>query len=883
MAGFRDTGDGGGGSFMLNSFSVGLEKAIKVLWKLIKKALLLLLKKFGIPIILIFIGSIFLVIIGTYILFGERGSMLHFNIDNIKTNTVESISADGREVKTFVATEVSEDHEIVYMYYKFMSIQSYHKTVDGGKTLLNFIDDTEDFVKYTDYHGKENIFYLNNHFLLSMDEIANRYMFRYPEQFIKPVHMDFEERKLLSLVDERGAVVALSAEYNAQGFRTDNKIPGIWDFGFASVLYYATYEKEDFVKGTYVKKDIIKNNEVVQIETEEPFRVAIPNTIKDVHVIENAVTMSGDIRYIYEMQDAFYRELNAGYSDFLAEYQDVTAFWYDIGIIVVPAENEDEEDTYIEVPLFKYRAGAVYEHIPIEIESEENLIGVEYIHDYLSNYKIYVPNNVMEDFNFGNRIEEAGDLLEKLRILNVFGGGLAFGSVGSSNLESGSRIATTSFEEASKYMSLYEKYGRMFGVDPHLLLAIAAQESSGNHHANLGKTGAVGLMQVEPVKNFFVRNASGFTVNIRADRNDLYDINTNVMVAAAFLKYSIDYFNGNVLMGLQGYNFGQLGLRNIVSGYAGTVGKTFEQVRDNHSDLGWMAHRKNYTRGGDRLYVERVLSYYTGNISELTGIKSTGQPITEFDPIAAAQALSTQEERRGFLQRMWSNVTDGMKKMVGAVSDFFTIEHEEKSHPHEYLMGQIDINSILAQVLSFGNMSDFYSSYDEIMRMEAGESNHGYDFLFLGNIRFVGGLGGGQRFIAGIAAGMEGFINPTAISYRITSPFGMRFHPIKRRNIFHEGIDLATPMGTPLYAVNNGTITHAGWMGGYGYTVDISMGDFAVRYAHLDRMDVSRGEVVVRGQRIGLSGNTGNSTGPHLHFELRYRGQLLNPALYFFK
>lgn len=110
---------------------------------------------------------------------------------------------------------------------------------------------------------------------------------------------------------------------------------------------------------------------------------------------------------------------------------------------------------------------------------------------------------------------------------------------------------------------------------------------------------------------------------------------------------------------------------------------------------------------------------------------------------------------------------------------------------------------------------------------------------------------------------------------RISSRYGPRWGRM------HYGLDLAVPIGTPIYAAANGTVTHAGSMGTYGILVIIDHGNgVETRYAHLSRTAVRVGQRVSRGQLIAYSGNTGNSTGPHLHFEIRHRGQAVDPEQY---
>jgi murein DD-endopeptidase MepM/ murein hydrolase activator NlpD len=97
---------------------------------------------------------------------------------------------------------------------------------------------------------------------------------------------------------------------------------------------------------------------------------------------------------------------------------------------------------------------------------------------------------------------------------------------------------------------------------------------------------------------------------------------------------------------------------------------------------------------------------------------------------------------------------------------------------------------------------------------------------------------------------------------------------------YHNGIDYATGVGTPVIAAANGVViaTSTGWSGGYGNQIVVSHGNgVATRYAHLNSVKVSSGQTVVQGQLIGYSGNSGNSTGPHLHFEKIVNGRTVNP------
>ena len=114
---------------------------------------------------------------------------------------------------------------------------------------------------------------------------------------------------------------------------------------------------------------------------------------------------------------------------------------------------------------------------------------------------------------------------------------------------------------------------------------------------------------------------------------------------------------------------------------------------------------------------------------------------------------------------------------------------------------------------------------------------------------------------------------------KVNSPFNLnRYHPIKKRRRPHYGVDFKLPIGTPVYAPSEGTVTYAGYMRGGGYTVIINhKGGYTTVYMHLSKFDVRKGQKVRIGQVIAKSGNTGYSTGSHLHYEVHINGRAVDP------
>ena len=148
-----------------------------------------------------------------------------------------------------------------------------------------------------------------------------------------------------------------------------------------------------------------------------------------------------------------------------------------------------------------------------------------------------------------------------------------------------------------------------------------------------------------------------------------------------------------------------------------------------------------------------------------------------------------------------------------------------------------------------------------------------------------GGSGGGNSGGGGSGGGggqtsSSGWLTPVS-GYRITSVFGMRWHPVHGGYRMHNGVDMACSQGTPIYATRSGQVTTATYEKNAGYYVSINHGDgFSSVYMHMTHYVVKSGNYVSQGQLIGYVGSTGASTGPHLHFGISYNGSWVNPMKY---
>ncbi len=137
---------------------------------------------------------------------------------------------------------------------------------------------------------------------------------------------------------------------------------------------------------------------------------------------------------------------------------------------------------------------------------------------------------------------------------------------------------------------------------------------------------------------------------------------------------------------------------------------------------------------------------------------------------------------------------------------------------------------------------------------------------------------GGQFFRANGEGAKKGLMRTPVEGARLSSGFGMRFHPILGFSRMHQGVDFAAGTGTPVLASAAGRVIQSGWAGGYGNVIRIDHGKGLVtRYAHLSRLIAKTGQQVGQGDRVGLVGSTGLSTGPHLHYEVWQNGKPVDP------
>lgn len=194
---------------------------------------------------------------------------------------------------------------------------------------------------------------------------------------------------------------------------------------------------------------------------------------------------------------------------------------------------------------------------------------------------------------------------------------------------------------------------------------------------------------------------------------------------------------------------------------------------------------------------------------------------------------------------------------------------------------RIPKGGILHQVKQGQTLTDISRTYNvplqEIIEANGLEERK---YIYPGEEFFIPGADSSPKFNAiRLSKGkITEFIWP--LLGEITSGFGTRQHPVAREQDFHEGIDIKVNEGTAVYAARSGKVVLVGQNGSYGKMIILDHGAYETYYAHLSSVEVYRGQFVEAGQIIGLSGNTGLSTGPHLHFEIRINGEAVDPLNY---
>ena len=216
-------------------------------------------------------------------------------------------------------------------------------------------------------------------------------------------------------------------------------------------------------------------------------------------------------------------------------------------------------------------------------------------------------------------------------------------------------------------------------------------------------------------------------------------------------------------------------------------------------------------------------------------------------------------------------IKEKQEEIVSAKNSVVAIQNKEEEKRNELLALQ---NEKINSIASLENNSK--SINDEIEELESHNSE-----LEAELDRIINSVAGGTGSNDNIESlpGESGFLRP--ISGRITSYYGYRVNPVTGQYKLHKGIDYAGNYGDPIKASKSGVVEYSGWISGYGNTIILGHGNgVQTLYPHAQTLNVSYGDTVSQGDIIATVGSTGNSTGPHLHFEIRINGEAVDPLNY---
>ena len=284
-----------------------------------------------------------------------------------------------------------------------------------------------------------------------------------------------------------------------------------------------------------------------------------------------------------------------------------------------------------------------------------------------------------------------------------------------------------------------------------------------------------------------------------------------------------------------------------------------------------------------------------GNLSYWSVLFKASSFSDLLDRIAMIEEIAAADQRR--LEEMGQAakvVNDAMAELESQKADQETIAEELALASKEMEAKRAEADELLLQLVAKGEeyqtlMDEGEAAQDallqEIAQKEKEFDQAKYREWLATSVSTTkpttkpgGGSGGGNG--GGGQISNSGWLTPVPY-YTLTSPFGMRLHPVHNYYRMHNGVDLACAQGTPIYASRSGQVTTATYGTDAGYYVSVNHGDgFASVYMHMTHYIVSVGQYVSQGQVIGYVGSTGASTGPHLHFGISKNGTYVNPMNY---
>lgn len=709
-----------------------------------------------------------------------------------------------------VFVQARSDANMMYkIFYGYVAQKGYWKVIvdKNGKQKGELVrGDTKEAQEITDKYNREKNFVLNSDLLYLLDTelhagLANDFYF--PEQFTQAVPYD-KNFNLIDLIDEDGEITTKSTKYDEKGKPTNKKVEGIWDYGFGSVLQYQEFKEDREKRGnldtTYywdfdaheLKKRQYKAGEGKKIKER------VLGYPMDTHMIRKVTFPIGSIENTIvsewvETAEVWTKtetiEIKAEKLEtYQIDLQEINSkgeplYWAFNPILFGKAHNIKikevspwpvtfKVDRQRWVPTTKeveqtYK-GKVWEKVP-RYEGEPNtdgIVGDKYFYDYLTSYEAYIPDNVMEEFDIqertGRDIEELEEIFNNQMELenadseydNVDGDETP-GEGEVIDVGAGITGPRGNFDKAMRYFPHFEKYGEMYGVDPYILVAKAAQESGGDHERHKNPNSGYGIMQIEQPGRVMT-GASAF--NLQTGQVDkmtisgpsaISNVEDNIKAGTMIFATRAAEVESNVLIALQGYNYGPAGINTVLRLYSEASGKTVKQIQKDTKDTGWMAYREqvhldpngtigkynpsfNWTKRptfGDPKYIENVLRYYnsTGGTPYIISKEGTKYSMDGSIEVGASVVAGGGGGSRNWFTRL-IEIASGVWDELFEETPVDTLANKKdyKWHHHKNRLSEAEAEDFMKVYMTFVNNTYF----SEVEEMSVDDWKQKYKILF---------------------------------------------------------------------------------------------------------------------------------------------------------
>lgn len=872
------------------------KKAMKALIKLGAKILGKLMAVLA-PYALVIIAVLVAISLIFYISYDNahetKGKEQEYQDEDTRHENKKKKNEDGE----YIVSGMSAGNKVVKSFYSFYTQQSYYKVIDKKM----YKSDSKKVEEVKDKYNREKEFMLSPDFLWSLDEHLNQDKFRYPEQFIQVVYHDPKTFELKQLTNKDDLVTAKSQEYDEKTKlkKEGKKVTGVWDYGFAPILQYKEFEEKKERRGAITEMQVwskskqkfetqkVKNGKS-SIEQVEGF----PKTVYMIDKVTSSIgTISNTITHEWE-------NTGESWTKTISEEVSVPVRYYET--VKVPVLNEiglplyyvvdtkgkkTSERTTVatkfpvtsSVKVKKYKNvkkkatrkidGYVWSKEP-RYDGEPDtskIVGSKYLEDYMLNYTAYVPENAMGEFNLKDRTGKdikglegiLKDVDEDLGAKSDYDN--AGGSTSDTSVDAFTGVTggSANFKKAMQYAEYYQKYGNMYGVDPLLLASKGAQERSGVHGTTVDGGGAIGISQIQVNSHI---NSTKKAFNYKTGKwetelvtmSKLADLEMNIKIGAMIFQNEMKEQDYNPLIGLQGYNYGQGAILDVISKYASSKGISVADVRKDVKNTEWLAWREKVRPGyGDGQYIEHVLGHYPGGGENKPWILDAKGNKVYFDgKIKTGEGIAQEgssSDSDGF------SFSDFLASLKEKWSELFPDVPKEFSKKHErFVNKQIGDNPIMVLNMSFAmTEKKYFSEYGYITPKQWKEK---YKLLFSTPPSVSQGDNSGisdelnKHFPNGYGAVVEK-------AEKIAVPYNGK------------GISIQAPEGSKVLALADGEVKEVG-----RDFVVIDHGNGATtRYSTLKSVKVKEGDKVKMGATVGISGK-------NVFFELTLDGQPSDPS-----